>query len=178
MSGIPGTIYGVYKRANEGSAWVYHEERGVASIGLRPHTVYGPGRDQGLTSAPTSAMLAAAAGREFRIPYGGTSQFQYAPDVARAFVQAALAGYDGASVHNLAGQPVSMEGVVSAIEAAAPEARGLISYDAVTLPFPEAVDAASLTDVIGPVEELPFQQGVADAVERFRGLLADGRVAA
>jgi nucleoside-diphosphate-sugar epimerase len=123
-------------------------------------------------------MLAAAAGREFRIPYGGTSQFQYAPDVARAFVQAALADYDGASVHNLAGQAVSMEGVVSAIEAAAPDARGLISYDDVTLPFPEAVDAASLTDVIGPVEELPFQQGVADAVERFRRLLADGRVAA
>ena len=178
MSGTPGTIYGVYKRANEGSAWVYHEERGVASIGLRPHTVYGPGRDQGLTSAPTSAMLAAAAGRKFKIPYGGTSQFQYAPDVARAFVQAALAGYDGASVHNLAGQAVSMEGVVAAIEAAAPEAGGLISYDDVTLPFPEAVDAASLTEVIGPVEELPFQQGVADAVDRFRRLLADGRVAA
>jgi hypothetical protein len=40
------------------------------------------------------------------------------------------------------------------------------------------VDAASLSDVIGPVEELSFQQGVADAVERFRRLLADGRVAA
>jgi hypothetical protein len=40
------------------------------------------------------------------------------------------------------------------------------------------VDAASLTDVIGPVEELPFQQGVADAVERFRRLLANGHVAA
>jgi len=65
MSGIPGTIYGVYKRANEASAWLYHEERGVASIGLRPHTVFGPGRDQGLTSAPTSAMLAAVAGRPF-----------------------------------------------------------------------------------------------------------------
>jgi len=90
MSGVPGTIYGVYKRANEGTAWVYHAERGVASIGLRPHTVFGPGRDHGLTSAPTSAMLAAAAGKPFQIPYGGTSQFQYAPDVARAFVQAAL----------------------------------------------------------------------------------------
>jgi len=178
MSGLPGTIYGVYKRANEGSAWVYHQDRGVASIGLRPHTVYGPGRDQGLTSAPTSAMLAAAAGREFRIPYGGTSQFQYAPDVARAFVQAALAGYDGASVHNLAGQPVSMDGVVSAIEAAAPEAAGMITYEDVTLPFPEAVDAASLTEVIGPVEELPFDQGVADSIDRFRRLVADGRLAA
>ena len=71
-----------------------------------------------------------------------------------------------------------MDGVVSAIEAAAPEARGLIRHDVVTLPFPEAVDPSSLTDVIGPVEELPFQQGVADAVERFRHLLADGRVAA
>jgi UDP-glucuronate 4-epimerase len=178
MTGIPGTIYGVYKRANEGTAWLYHLERGVASIGLRPHTVYGPGRDQGLTSAPTSAMLAAAAGREFRIPYGGTSQFQYAPDVARAFVQATLSAYDGASVHNLAGQAIPMEGVVSAIEAAAPEAGGLISFDAVTLPFPEAVDAASLTEVIGPVEEVPFEQGVADAVDRFRHLLAGGLVAA
>jgi nucleoside-diphosphate-sugar epimerase len=178
MSGVPGTIYGVYKRANEGSAWVYHQEHGVASIGLRPHTVYGPGRDQGLTSAPTSAMLAAAAGREFRIPYGGTSQFQYAPDVARAFVQAALALYDGATVHNLAGQAVSMEAVVTAIETSAPDARGLISYEDVTLPFPQAVDAASLTAVIGTVEELPFEQGVADAVDRFRRLLRDGRVAA
>ena len=33
-------------------------------------------------------MLAAAAGRPYRIAYGGVSQFQYAPDVARAFAQA------------------------------------------------------------------------------------------
>jgi len=178
MSATPGTIYGVYKRANEGSAKVYHEERGVASIGLRPHTVYGPGRDQGLTSAPTAAMLAAAAGKQFRIPYGGTSQFQYAPDVARAFVQAALSGHDGASIHNLAGQAVSMDGVIAAIEAAAPEAAGLIAYDPITLPFPEAVNADSLAGAIGPVEELPFEEGVADAIDRFRRLLAEGRLAA
>ena len=86
MSGQPGTLYGVYKRANEGTAHVYWADHGVASVGLRPHTVFGPGRDQGLTSAPTTAMLAAACGRPYRIPFGGTSQFQYAPDAARAFV--------------------------------------------------------------------------------------------
>ena len=177
MNAVPGTIYGVYKRANEGSAAIYHAERGVASIGLRPHTVYGPGRDQGLTSAPTSAMLAAAAGMPFRIPYGGTSQFQYAPDVARAFVQAALAEFSGAAVHNLAGQSVSMDDVVAAIEAAAPDSAGLISYDDVTLPFPAHVDASSLVTAIGPVQELPFEDGVADAIARFRSLLAAGRVA-
>src|SRR4249919_1297218 len=177
MSSIPGTLYGVYKRANEGTAAIYHAERGVSSVGLRPHTVYGPGRDQGLTSAPTAAMLAAAAGVRYRIPYGGRSQFQYAPDVARAFVQAALVGRDGATVHNLAGEAVAMDGVVAAIEAAAPAAAGLIEFDNVLLPFPGEVDAASLGETIGAVAELPFVEGVADAVARFRRLLADGRLA-
>ncbi len=178
MSSVPGTLYGVYKRANEATAAIFRAERGVSSIGLRPHTVYGPGRDQGLTSAPTTAMLAAAAGVPYRIPYGGQSQFQYAPDVARAFVQAALAGHDGATVHNLAGEAVSMTGVVAAIEAAAPEAAGLIEFDDVLLPFPGEVDAASLGETIGAVAELPFAEGVTDAVARFRRLLADGRVTA
>jgi len=178
MSSAPGTLYGVYKRANEGTAAIYHAERGVSSVGLRPHTVYGPGRDQGLTSAPTVAMLAAAAGVPYRIPYGGRSQFQYAPDVARAFVQAALVGRDGATVHNLAGEALAMDGVIAAIEAAAPAAAGLIEFDDVLLPFPSEVDAASLAETIGPVADLPFRDGVADTVERFRRLLADGRVTA
>lgn len=178
MTALPGTIYGVFKRANEGSAAIYHTERGVASIGLRPHTVYGPGRDQGLTSAPTKAMLAAAAGTPYTIPYGGRSQFQYAPDVARAFVQSALTGFDGATVLDLAGEPVAMEDVVAAIERAAPQSAGLISFDDVVLPFPEEVDAAGLTETIGPLDELPFADGVADAIDRFRRLLAEGRLAA
>jgi nucleoside-diphosphate-sugar epimerase len=89
MQGVPSTLYGVYKRANEGTADVYAAERGLPSVGLRPHTVYGPGRDQGLTSAPTVAMLAAAAGSPYRLPFGGAYQLQYAPDVAAAFVAAA-----------------------------------------------------------------------------------------
>ena len=178
MSGVPGTIYGVYKRANEGTATVYHAERGVASVGLRPHTVYGVGRDQGLTSAPTQAMLAAAAGLPFRIPYGGRSQFQYAPDVARAFVQAAFSGHDGASVLNLAGQVLTMQQVIDAIESAVPDSAGQVTFDDATLPFPEAVDSAELAQTIGPVDELSFTDGVADAVDRFRRLLADGRLAA
>src|SRR5918995_1423124 len=84
MEGVPSTLYGVYKRANEGTATVYAQERDTPSVGLRPHTVYGPGRDQGLTSAPTSAMLAAAAGTPYKLPFGGAYQLQYAPDVAGA----------------------------------------------------------------------------------------------
>src|SRR3954454_18350882 len=45
MAGHPSTIYGVYKRANEATAHVYFEENRICSTGLRPHTVYGVGRD-------------------------------------------------------------------------------------------------------------------------------------
>ena len=63
VDGPPSTLYGVYKAADEGLARIYAQDWKVPSIGLRPHTVYGPGRDQGLTSAPTNAMVAAATGK-------------------------------------------------------------------------------------------------------------------
>src|SRR5262249_34241374 len=72
-----GTLYGVFKRANEATAQRYFDDYGVSSIGLRPHTIFGPGRDQGATSAPTVAMLAAAARRPFHIPFGGRIQMQH-----------------------------------------------------------------------------------------------------
>src|SRR5262249_59567368 len=113
-TGRPGTIYGVYKRANESTAQVYRAENGVASVGLRPHTVYGIGRDQGLTSAPTTAMLSAAAGLPYTIPYGGSSQLQLARDVARAFIGASLSGSTDATVHTLPGPRVTVPEVIAA----------------------------------------------------------------
>ena len=94
----------------------------MPSIGLRPHTIYGPGRDQGLTSAPTAAMVAAARGEAYEIPFGGSLQLQYVADAGEAFVRASEAGADGASVHNLDGPVASVEEIVAAIEAAAPGA--------------------------------------------------------
>ena len=54
-TGHPRNHYGVYKQANEGNARIYWQDDGLASIGLRPTTVYGVGRDQGMTSGPTKA---------------------------------------------------------------------------------------------------------------------------
>ena len=84
----PSTLYGVFKLANEGTAAGYFADFGVRSIGLRPHTMYGPGRDQGLTSAPTAAMVAAARGEEYEIPFGGSLQLQDTADAGEAFVRA------------------------------------------------------------------------------------------
>jgi nucleoside-diphosphate-sugar epimerase len=170
--GTPSTLYGVFKRANEQTARVYLEENGVASIGLRPHTVYGIGRDQGLTSAPTTAMLAAAAGKPYTIPYGGACQMQLAQDVAHAFVAASDAGVDGADVHNVPGRRTPISEVVAAIGDDA------IGYDEVVLPFPEETDGTSFRAVIPGYEETPLDEGVAQTVARFRELLAKGLVTA
>ena len=40
-AGLPTTLYGIYKRADEGTAHVALEDHGLPSIGLRPHTVFG-----------------------------------------------------------------------------------------------------------------------------------------
>jgi nucleoside-diphosphate-sugar epimerase len=159
----PTTHYGVYKLANEGSAQVYWQDDRVASVGLRPFCVYGPGRDQGLTSTPTQAMLAAARGEPYRISFGGRTQFHYAPDVARAFVSVARRDPEGASVFNLGGADVHVHDVVDAIEAAAPEAAGLIELDDVPLPFLER-----LPEPILDLELTPLAMGVRETIELFR----------
>jgi UDP-glucuronate 4-epimerase len=169
LGGHARTLYGVYKRANEGTAQVYWDDHQVASVGLRPYVVYGPGRDFGVTSEPTTAMLAAAEGRPYHISYGGYSHMQYAEDVARDFIAAARSEHRGASVVNLAGSVVHMRDIVRAIEQAAPEAAGSISFDDTPLPFPERVDSSNA--VFPASEDTPLQDGVLRTIEYFRANL-------
>ncbi len=172
----PSTLYGAFKRANENTAAVYFNENGVSSVGLRPHTVYGPGRDQGLTSEPSAAMLSAAAGRPYQISFGGHCQLQHAQDAAAAFVRASERSYEGASVHNIDGPVASMEQIVAAIEAAVPRASGAITFVPQPLPFPSRVDAGSFVAMMGGPISRPLREGVADAIALYSRLLDDGRV--
>jgi UDP-glucuronate 4-epimerase len=158
--------YGVHKQANEGAARVYWQDDRVASVGLRPHIVYGPGRDHGRTAGPTLAMAAAARGDPYEIPFGGRAQFQYAPDAARAFIDAARSPGEGAHVHNLGGPSEHVTDVIAAIEAAAPEAIGTITFaEDVLLPLPEDMEAAR------PVTT-PLVVGVRETIELLRAAVA------
>lgn len=172
----PSTLYGVFKRANEATAAVYWRDDGVASIGLRPHTVYGPGRDQGLTSAPTLAILAAAADEPFRIPFGGSLVLQYVPDVARAFIAASQQEHSGASVHGLPGYSVSMEEFIDTITSILPTSRGSITCDETALPFPASLDYATFTVLVGELKTTPLADGVRASVEKFKQLISDGLI--
>lgn len=176
-SGKPSTLYGVYKLANEGTAHVYWQDHHLSSIALRPYTVYGVARDQGMTSSPTKAMFAAAVGQPYHIPYGGRGDFNYTADVANMFIQCARVPFEGSQVYNIRGSVAHMSEVVSAIEAAAPEAVGTISYAENLLPFPEEFDASPLADLIGTLPHTPLNQAVAETIGNFRRLVANGQLA-
>ncbi len=172
----PTTLYGVYKQANEGTARIYWQDWQLPSIGLRPGVVYGVARDQGMTSSPTKAMLAAALGRPYHIPFGGGNAMQWASDVAQVFIQAAEAEWPGQGVFNLSGTAAPMSDVVKAIEVAAPDTRGSITFDNRQLPFPYQYDDAGLQAAIGPVRWTPLVEGVAATIDHFRRLAAVGLV--
>ncbi len=84
---VPSTHYGVFKCCNEGNARIYFQDFGISSIGLRPWTVYGVGRDFGMTSEPTKAIKSLALGRPYHISYGGVQDLQYVDDVAGCIVR-------------------------------------------------------------------------------------------
>jgi UDP-glucuronate 4-epimerase len=172
----PRSHYGFYKQANEGNAAVFFRDDGLSSIGLRPYVVYGAGRDQGMTSTPTRAILAAAAGQPYKISFGGRYCFQYGDDTARAFIQAARAGLQGAQVFNIGGKSVSTAEVIAAIEQAEPSAHGRITFDDIPLPFPAEVDNHALVTAIGPLHFTPLADGIAETLSIFRRALAEGKV--
>lgn len=170
----PRSHYGVYKQANEGTARVYWMADGISSLGLRPYTVYGAGRDQGMTSTPTKAMLAAAMGKPYHISYGGRCAFQYTDDMAKAFIISARCGMKGAETFNVGGDSVSVPEVIAAIEQAEPAMRGRITFEDVPLPFPEEVDNAELVKVVGSLPNTPLLQGVEETIAYFRQALKSG----
>jgi nucleoside-diphosphate-sugar epimerase len=147
----PRTLYGVYKLANEGLAKVYWQDDGIASVGLRPFSVYGPGRDQGLTADPTLAIDAAVRGEPFRIRFGGSTQLHYAPDVARAFVAAARSEPTGADAFSLGGPTTAIADFVTAVQAEIPGAD--LTFDDAPLPFPDELPQPWFDSPLTPLEE-------------------------
>ncbi len=171
----PASHYGAYKLANEGTARAYWEDFGVSSIGIRPMTVFGPGRDQGLTSSPTKAIVAAVLGCRYEIGFGGSTLFHYAPDAAGALAAASAVSAGGANVFNLNGSRAAISEVVDALRRVVGGAADGITFKPDPLPFPDDIDTGGL-ETIGPPPVTPLPEAIAATVELFRTLQQRGRL--
>lgn len=83
----PNTHYGFFKLCNEGNAKIYWLDRHhpliirndekISSVGLRPHTIYGVGREIGVTSGPSKAIKATVLAKQFQIPFKGENSAKF-----------------------------------------------------------------------------------------------------
>jgi nucleoside-diphosphate-sugar epimerase len=169
----PRTLYGTYKQANEASAKVYWQDYQLGSTTLRPHTVYGIGRDQGLTSDPTKAMLAAVLGQPFTINFSSRVQMQLASDVALQFIEAADTPLKGAYGFNLGGDAFIAPQIIEIIKKVKPDAP--INFVERILPFPETFDDSALKEHFSKIYSTPIEEGIRQTMSHFEKSLQDSR---
>jgi nucleoside-diphosphate-sugar epimerase len=172
----PSTHYGYFKCCNEGNARIYYLDHGLSSIGLRPWTVYGIGRDLGMTSEPTRAIQSVALNRPYHITYGGLQDLQYVEDVAGIFVRALEAPYQGAKSYNLRGAVVDLPTFHRALVEVAPEAKTLITHGDRQLAIAYDLDDGALQRDLGPLPATPLAEGIRRTLTRFRQLASEGRI--
>jgi len=172
----PATHYGVFKQSNESNARVFHSVNGINSIGLRPWTVYGVGRDRGLTADPTIALKAVALEKPFQIRLTGFMDFQYVEDVAETFVRCLLSGVDGAHVFNLAGDVSRIEDFIGMIEKLDPGAAKLISCAGPQVPVAFRMDASQLHAHVKNIPKTSLEDGITRTLALYRSLRAEGRL--
>jgi nucleoside-diphosphate-sugar epimerase len=170
------TLYGAYKYCNEQTARVYAQDWQIPSVGLRPGVVYGIGRDQGMTSKTTVAILAAAAGKPYTIPFRGPVSWLHAGEVASAFIRAVAKVRTGAEVFDINGVASTVEQSVEIIRKVVPEAKIQVSGEA--LPFPMALSDQPVRNYLGDYGTMPIEEGIRQTCEVFRSLLAKGLVSA
>ena len=172
----PTTHYGVYKRANEGNAQVFFTDSGISSVGIRPLTVYGVGRDQGMTSDPTRAMKAAVLGRPFQIRFSGATDYQFVSDCAATFIECADRAPEGAHIFNLHGDSVDMSEIVSLIRANSPDGAEGITVEGPTLPIPPGLDGGRIDEVIPDLPKTSLVDGVRITMAHFARLRDEDRL--
>jgi nucleoside-diphosphate-sugar epimerase len=174
--GAMHTLYGAYKHCDEQIALVYSGDWGVHSVGIRPGVVYGVGRDQGLTSKTTVAILAAAAGKPYEVPFSGGVSWLYTGEVASAFVRTVAKQRAGAKVFNMNGVHAPVEEGLAILRKLAPQARITSSGEA--LAFPMHLPDEPLREFLGDYGRASLAEGIRETYDTFRSLISRGLVVA
>ena len=179
---LPSSLYGYWKIANEGFAQAFHMETGIPTVSVRLATTYGPGRDRGMTSAPTSALKAVALGLPFAMPYVGREHYHFVDDVGAGFGQSAIAPFQGYGVFNLRGVTVATEEFLGTIRQAADRLGRMDQYELSIVPDPIAIpfgcdfDASGTCQTFPKMSLTPLRDGVRQSLETFIAQVEEGKL--
>ena len=172
----PLTHYGAFKVCNELNARVYWLDQGITSVGLRPWTVYGVGRDFGMTSEPTKAIKAVAAGPplpdQLRRPAGPAIRRRRGRRVPARPVGALRGGRR--LQHPRRGR--ADRDVRGHASRGRPRAAELVTHGDRQLPIAPDLDDSRLEARLGPLPRTSLRDGIAETFERFRALRSEGRL--
>ena len=174
---LPGTVYGETKKQNEAEAAEFSQKDGIPRLTIRPWTVYGPGRDFGLTSGPTKAMKAATVGRDYNIGFGYLTDLQFVSDIGDTFISLSRQdSFEGAKAYNIAGEWIQVSEIIRLIEDLAPDSAGKISHADVELAIVVKLDDSELLHEIPGVIKTPIRDGIGQTIDIFQRLSQEGRL--
>jgi nucleoside-diphosphate-sugar epimerase len=162
----PVTHYGAFKLACEGCARSHWLEHRIASVGLRPFVVYGPGRESGASAGISLACRAAAQGQPFVIGFTGRAGMVFVDDVSATILAALRVPLAGAPVIDMPGEVCDVEAVIAEIRRICPpvqiEARGA------PLPLVAEVPPGRDGQFVSGVPVTPLHAGIARTLAFYR----------
>lgn len=184
----PPNRYGVWKLAGEHLARLFCARTGIPTFCWRLNATYGPGRDRGLTSAPTRALKTVAHNavtgerREFAMPYQGRENYHYVEDVGAHFALAAMSAPAGFHACNLRGTTIEVAeflrlvGEVAREQGIGDAARLHVPSDAAPNLFVCDLDEAQALRLLPAAPKTALRDGIARSLRAFCQMAAAGEL--
>ncbi len=168
---LPVNPYGVWKLAGEHLCRQFVDETGVSTAAVRPAVLFGPGRDAGLTSSPTTAMKQVAIGKSYEIPFSSKQDYQFAPDVGAAVGMLCRANERGYTCYTFPSATLTSEEFAQEIRSAATEL-GLpcnVTVGRETVPFICDVDSQRFAAQYPEWSATPVRDAIKQSIQIFAG---------
>lgn len=167
----PVNVYGVWKLASEQISKFFQQDTGVATLCLRPGVLFGPGRDRGLTSSPTTAMKCVALGLPYEITFRTQQDYLYAPDAGAAFGHSLVEPFNGFGVFTMPHHTVDTAQIVDALKQAASDlgisSRFKVSISQGEAPFISELDYEPFQQAFPNAPNTPLDKAIRDSLTVF-----------
>ena len=127
---------------------------------------------KGRARLATVAILAAAAGKPYTVPFSGAVSALHAGEVASAFISAVSKEREDAQVFDLNGRATTVAQWLAIIRDLAPDAQ--LQAGGEPLPFPADLSDAPIRACLGDYGPVPLEEGIEETLAAFKRLLAVG----